>query len=215
MKLTPALVLGAATLAAAQAQGDQKVLGGSGSGRTKQPERVTDAEDWMAKVFGGMTADARAVWDEVASLVPDAFASFKKTAMPPPPKRHNRKPNSAWDHVVRGADVQSVWVETAGEAGKHRKVGGRLEDYNLRAKKVDPSKLGVDKVKQYSGYLDDEANDKHLFYCKFFECAPQAESMIYVTPNADRPRQGSSSRATTPRTTPSCYGSTAARAVRH
>jgi len=31
-------------------------------------------------------------------------------------------------------------------------------------KKVDPSKLGVDTVKQYSGYLDDEKNDKHLFY---------------------------------------------------
>jgi cathepsin A (carboxypeptidase C) len=41
-----------------------------------------------------------------------------------------------------------------------------LEQYNLRGKKVDPSKLGVDTVKQYSGYLDDEANDKHLFYCK-------------------------------------------------
>jgi hypothetical protein len=33
-------------------------------------------------------------------------------------------------------------------------------------KAVDPSKLGVDPgVKQYSGYLDDNENDKHLFYC--------------------------------------------------
>jgi cathepsin A (carboxypeptidase C) len=51
---------------------------------------------------------------------------------------------------------------------KERHIDGKLESYNLRAKKVDPKKLGVDSVKQYSGYLDDEANDKHLFYW-FFE----------------------------------------------
>lgn len=47
-----------------------------------------------------------------------------------------------------------------------RAIDGKLEAYNLRAKRVDPSKLGVDTVKQYSGYLDDEKNDKHLFYCR-------------------------------------------------
>jgi cathepsin A (carboxypeptidase C) len=36
----------------------------------------------------------------------------------------------------------------------------------MRVKKVDPAALGVDKVKQYSGYLDDEEEDKHLFYCE-------------------------------------------------
>lgn len=52
-----------------------------------------------------------------------------------------------------------------GEEERH--LDGDLEAYNLRAKKVDPSKLGVDPdVKQYSGYLDDEENDKHLFYCR-------------------------------------------------
>jgi cathepsin A (carboxypeptidase C) len=59
----------------------------------------------------------------------------------------------------------SVWVENA-NGEKERAIDGKLENYNLRAKKVDPSKLGVDTVKQYSGYLDDEKNDKHLFYCK-------------------------------------------------
>lgn len=63
--------------------------------------------------------------------------------------------------------IRSVWVENA-QGEKERAIDGKLEHYNLRAKKVDPSKLGVDKVKQYSGYLDDEANDKHLFYW-FFE----------------------------------------------
>jgi cathepsin A (carboxypeptidase C) len=59
----------------------------------------------------------------------------------------------------------SVWVENS-NGEKERAIDGKLENYNLRAKKVDPSKLGVDTVKQYSGYLDDEKNDKHLFYCK-------------------------------------------------
>lgn len=40
-------------------------------------------------------------------------------------------------------------------------------DYELRIKSVDPSKLGIDTVKQYSGYLDYK-NSKHFFYW-FFE----------------------------------------------
>jgi len=59
----------------------------------------------------------------------------------------------------------SVWIENA-NGEKERAIDGKLEAYNLRTKNVDPSKLGVDTVKQYSGYLDDEQNDKHLFYCK-------------------------------------------------
>lgn len=82
------------------------------------------------------------------------------------PKKHIRRPDSEWDHIMRGADVQSIWVENV-KGEKERDVDGKLETYNLRAKKVDPSALGVDPaVKQYSGYLDDEENDKHLFYCK-------------------------------------------------
>jgi cathepsin A (carboxypeptidase C) len=81
------------------------------------------------------------------------------------PKPNTRKPDSTWDYVVKGADVQSVWVENS-KGEKEREIDGKLESYNLRAKKVDPSKLAVDTVKQYSGYLDDEENDKHLFYCE-------------------------------------------------
>ena len=84
-----------------------------------------------------------------------------------PPKKHTRRPDGYWDHIVRGADVQEVWVENQyGE--KERDVDGKLESYNLRSRKVDPSSLGVDPgVKQYSGYLDNEEDDKHLFYCTF------------------------------------------------
>ncbi|KAG9971925.1 carboxypeptidase Y-like protein A, partial [Aureobasidium melanogenum] len=68
---------------------------------------------------------------------------------------------------MKGADIQSVWVENA-QGQKEREIEGKLENYSLRTKKVDPSHLGVDKVKQYSGYLDDDEDDKHLFYW-FFE----------------------------------------------
>ncbi|RDL39294.1 Carboxypeptidase Y-like protein A [Venustampulla echinocandica] len=111
-----------------------------------------------------MPADARAIWDEVALLFPEAM---DKSSFISAPKPHTRKPDSTWDYVVKGADVQSVWVENS-QGQKERAIDGKLESYNLRAKKVDPAKLGVDTVKQYSGYLDDEENDKHLFYW-FFE----------------------------------------------
>lgn len=160
MKLsTSALVLGASTIAAGM---DQQVLGGDRFESIK-----VASESWMdmfGEKFSEMTSEAKAAWDELTLLAPDAVEAFKKNAFPTPPKPHTRRPDTHWDHVVKGADVQSIWTETNGE--KHRQVGGRLDNYNLRAKKVDPSKLGVDKVKQYSGYLDDDEEDKHLFYCK-------------------------------------------------
>lgn len=158
---TSALVLGAASSAVGFQ--DQKILGGSNG------KPAVDVESWtkgLEDIFGEASAEAKAAWDEVSMLVPGAFEAMKQQLLPTQPKKSYRKPDSHWDHVVKGASVQDVWVEKDGE--RHREVGGRLENYNLRAKKVDPSKLGVDKVKQYSGYLDDEEQDKHLFYCKPF-----------------------------------------------
>ncbi|KAH8602420.1 Alpha/Beta hydrolase protein [Bisporella sp. PMI_857] len=123
-----------------------------------------DSLSHLTESMKEMTADAKAIWDEVAMMFPEAMdaATFFSA-----PKPHVRKPDSKWDHIVSGAEVQNVWVKnSAGE--NEREVGGDLASYNMRIKKVDPSKLGIDKVKQYSGYLDDDANDKHLFYW-FFE----------------------------------------------
>lgn len=162
------LLVGAASAAIhVQDDGSQRVLGASPLGDAVKPI----GESWqkplksLEDLLGSMTSEAKAVWDELKLLVPDA--AEQAATLFSSPKPHVRKPDNAWDHVVKGADVQALWVESEG-AERHRKVDGRLEDYNLRAKAVDPSKLGVDKVKQYSGYLDDEANDKHLFYW-FFE----------------------------------------------
>ncbi|KAJ9638382.1 hypothetical protein H2201_002696 [Coniosporium apollinis] len=128
------------------------------------------SNDWskplqnLEESLKSLTGEARQLWDEVAMLFPE---SFDKANFFSSPKPHTRKADSEWDHIMKGADVQSVWVENS-RGEKEREVDGKLENYNLRTKEVDPSSLGVDKVKQYSGYLDDEENDKHLFYW-FFE----------------------------------------------
>lgn len=117
----------------------------------------------LKDVLGSLTDEARAVWDEVAMMYPEDMA---KASFFSPPKKHSRRPDHDWDHIVRGSDVQSVWVENE-NGEKERALSGKLDTYDLRVKKVDPSSLGVDPgTKQYSGYLDDNENDKHLFYCE-------------------------------------------------
>jgi len=179
---TSALVLGAATTVLGYQ--DQQVLG-SRPPFVQVPEQdvvadepVPDSDsifrpEILEKAFGKATGDALEVMDEVLGLVPGAWDALKKHVEGTKPKPSKRRPDSEWDHVVKGADVESIWVETEGQ--KHRKVGGKLENYNLRARSVDPSKLGVDDVKQFSGYLDDEEQDKHLFYW-FFESRNDPEN---------------------------------------
>ena len=160
MKLIPTtLLLGAAT---ASLTPPQQVL----QQASQAPHKVVDAAssvlDDLQRQYGKMSAEAKSVWDDVAGMFPEAMARATHFT---PPKAHKRRPDSTWDHMLSGVDVQSVWVQ--GKNGhKERAVDGKLENYDLRVKKVDPSALGVDPgVKQYSGYLDDNENDKHLFYC--------------------------------------------------
>lgn len=113
--------------------------------------------------FGSLTDEARKVWDEVAMMYPEDMAKASSVSAP---KKHTRRRDHEWDHIIRGSDVQGAWVENA-QGEKERELSGKLDKYDLRVKKVDPSALQVDPgVKQYSGYLDDNENDKHLFYCK-------------------------------------------------
>jgi cathepsin A (carboxypeptidase C) len=164
--LASAVLLGAASAAVPE----QQVLGNPFKGQNPSKEAAEPVSNAWSKSLNHlsesmkeMTSEAKAVWDEVSMLFPEAMerASFFST-----PKSHFRKPDHTWDYVVKGADIQSVWIENS-NGEKEREIDGKLDAYNLRAKKVDPSKLGVDTVKQYSGYLDDEENDKHLFYCKY------------------------------------------------
>jgi len=189
--LASTVLLGAASAAMTN---QQQILGNPFKGQNPLKDAakpVADAWTESLKHLGQSLKDipveAKALWDEVAMMFPEAM---DKATFFSPPKPHTRKPDSTWDYIVKGADVQSVWIENSmGE--KEREIDGKLETYNLRAKKVDPSKLGVDKVKQYSGYLDDEENDKHLFYCQ-----PSGLSLPCISTDID---QGSLSPETTPR----------------
>ncbi|WEW61996.1 serine-type carboxypeptidase [Emydomyces testavorans] len=153
--ITTTLLVGTA-LAAVPPQQPLQVQG-EDSIWTKPLESLKDT----LKTLGG---EAKHAWNELAATFPDAINEFTLFSAP---KKHIRRPDTHWDHIVRGTEVQGIWVETDGK--KHREVDGKLENYDLRVKAVDPSKLGIDPgVKQFSGYLDDNEDDKHLFYW-FFE----------------------------------------------
>lgn len=160
--LASTVLLGAATAS------QQQILGGNAQQNPLQQITKPVVDAW-SKSLGSlsdsmkeMSGEVKQVWDEVTMLFPEAM---EKANFFSAPKPHVKRPDSTWDYIVKGADVQSVWVENS-NGEKEREIDGKLENYNLRAKKVDPSKLGVDTVKQYSGYLDDDEKDKHLFYCK-------------------------------------------------
>lgn len=129
-----------------------------------------DANAWSAPLralWGDFSEDAKATWEELSLLAPQALEAFMQSLKQSPPSKATRKPASYWDHISHGTDLASLRTTDA-NGQSHRKISGDLENYTLRTRSVDPSKLGVDKVKQYSGYLDDNEQDKHLFYW-FFE----------------------------------------------
>lgn len=85
--------------------------------------------------------DVKSLWAEMTMQFPKVSQMLQFTA---PPKQATKKHN--WDFHVQSDD---------------------LPNYALRVKNT-PESLGIDKVKQYSGYLDIKDEDKHFFYY-FFE----------------------------------------------
>lgn len=161
--LTSALLLGAATAAVSNRQQILKSPSEAIKHVTNQWSKpLNDLEESLKS----LTSEARAAWDEVAMMFPESMDKANIFSLP---KAHQRRADHEWDHVTKGADLQKDWVLNEDEGEMERRIDGKLENYNLRTKKVDPKSLGVDKVKQYSGYLDDDEADKHLFYCKSFQ----------------------------------------------
>ena len=118
--------------------------------------------DDLRETLKGLSDETQKIWEEVAMMFPE---DFDPSNMFSSPKPHTKRPDHEWDIITKGEDLQSVWV-TNSNGEKEREIDGHLSPYSLRTKKVDPSTLGVDKVKQYSGYLDDDETEKHLFYCR-------------------------------------------------
>ncbi|KKK25475.1 hypothetical protein AOCH_006523 [Aspergillus ochraceoroseus] len=169
MRVLPATLLVGAAAAAGPAQ---QVLGGLKDFGSNLQDTLQHNMPKLSKPLEAfeeqlktLSDEARALWEEAANAFPNSMDHNPLFSLP---KKHTRRPDSHWDHIIRGSDVQSVWVTGAG-GEKEREIEGKLDSYDLRVKKTDPSVLGIDPgVKQLTGYLDDNENDKHLFYW-FFE----------------------------------------------
>lgn len=158
MRLSNALVLAAAS--AATAAQDQKVLGGQHQ-HDKKPSIGFGADSWwnsLEALWGEASDEIRAIWEEASTVAPAAIenvvSQVEAAAGSRPTKEGTRRPDSEWDFHLNGAEAA-------------QRLGDDFDfaNYALRARHVDPSKLGVDTVKQYSGYLDAFELDKHLFFC--------------------------------------------------
>ncbi len=77
--------------------------------------------------------------------------------------------NAAWDFTITHDKVERTAEPT----------NSTLSNYKLRGKTVDPSALGVDTVKQYAGYLDDNEKNKHLFYCTYLISSKCSAAKVY------------------------------------
>ncbi|ODQ65484.1 hypothetical protein NADFUDRAFT_52072 [Nadsonia fulvescens var. elongata DSM 6958] len=98
--------------------------------------------DKAAVAFGDIPEDLESIWHEMEQEFPDQAAKYNFLSKP---SKLSSSRKTEWLYNVRDDEFP-----------KH----------GLRVK--DPSILGVDNVKQFSGYLDIDEDKKHLFYW-FFE----------------------------------------------
>lgn len=89
-----------------------------------------------------ISSEAKKAWSEVLLKFPESVASLKFSSSP---RGSKIKAQSAFDfHVALD----------------------KVPNHKLRVKST-PEDLGIDSVKQYSGYLDVEEDDKHFFFWAF------------------------------------------------
>jgi cathepsin A (carboxypeptidase C) len=103
---------------------------------------LAKAADALNIPMDSLTQDVKTLWSDMTLKFPDAVSNLQFWSHP---KKFTKK--AKWDFRVQN------------EA---------LPNHTLRVKKNDPKVLGIDTVKQYSGYLDVTDEDKHFFYY-FFE----------------------------------------------
>lgn len=139
---------------------EQQPLTASSSQSTLSPPLAQISEQ-LHSLGGEFSSEAITAWNKIAELYPEDTVSAVQAmlGMGKPKAGVIRKPDSNWDFIVEGDEVVSV---LGNKIDGHEKLKGT----KLRIKK--PGNLGVDAgVKQYSGYLDVDNDEKHFFFCKF------------------------------------------------
>lgn len=105
--------------------------------------------------------EAAAIWESVAELYPeDTLEALQNMKREWKPKKAIKRDDKEWDYIISGDQLETMMAK-----GEHKKLSGNFKNKKLRIKK--PLDLGIDSVKQYSGYLDID-DDKHFFFW-FFE----------------------------------------------
>lgn len=121
-----------------------------------EPESVKEMFQSEIANFDKSTAEKLiSVWEELASTkgmgaVKEAVAKYENFGKVLPTANGKKLTSSVFDNDF---DVHT--------SSKH-------DGYSLRTKETNPEKLGLDTVKQYTGYLDVEEVKKHFFFW-FFE----------------------------------------------
>lgn len=164
MKLTLASTLPFALGATALITGSE--VHDSTEVKDQVPSFLSSAYSQLKDVHGELTPEAISIWKEVADLFPGdtTDAVQRLTSKGFKPKAASKRPDSDYDYIITGEELESMYITDKGNGEKRKKLSGDFKNKRLRVKK--PNSLGIDgDVKQLSGYLDID-DDKHLFFCK-------------------------------------------------
>lgn len=166
MKLTLASTLLSALGATALITGAE--VHDSTEGKDQVPSFLSPAYSQLKNLHGEIPPEAISIWKEVSELFPGdtTDAVQRLTSKGFKPKEASKRPDSDYDYIINGDELESMYVTHKGTGEKRKKFVGNFSNKRLRVKK--PNTLGVDEdVKQLSGYLDVD-DDKHFFFW-FFE----------------------------------------------
>ena len=131
------------------------------------PEFLESAYSQLKTTHGELTPEVISIWNDVAKLYPGETteAVQRLTSKGFKPKSATKRPDSEYDYVIHGSDLEKMFVKSTGTGEKRKKYTGDFKNKKLRVKK--PSGLGIDEnVAQLSGYLDVD-DDKHFFFCEY------------------------------------------------